>query len=206
MKSYSQYEQDIYILNNFFQTKKDGTFVDIGAHDGVTLSNSLLFEELGWSGICIEPLPKIFEQLKQNRKCKCINGVISDKDELYVEFCAIEGYSEMLSGILDNYDERHKTRILHESNTFNCTRQKLKIPNFKFNNVVDFNHIDLLDIDTEGNELEILKTIDYNRYTIDLILVENNYNTNSIPDFLISKKFKYITTIGCDQVFKRLDN
>ena len=61
MKSYSQYEQDIYILNNFFQNKKDGMFVDIGAHDGVTISNSLLFEKIGWNGICVEPLPKIFD-------------------------------------------------------------------------------------------------------------------------------------------------
>jgi FkbM family methyltransferase len=203
MKSYSQYKQDEYILTNFFKDKRNGTFVDIGAHDGVTISNTLLFEEIGWTGICVEPLPKIFKQLEQNRKCKCINGVISDKDESHVEFCAIEGYSEMLSGILDNYDERHKNRILHESNAHNCTRQKLKIPNFKFNDVVDFNYINLLDIDTEGSELEILKTIDYDRYTIDLILVENNYNTNDIPDFLISKEFKYVTTLGCDQLFKR---
>jgi FkbM family methyltransferase len=202
MKSYSQYQQDSYILNNFFPHKTDGTFVDIGAHDGVAISNSLLFEQIGWTGICVEPLPKIFEQLKQNRNCKCINGVISDRDEDFIDFCAIEGYSEMLSGILEDYDERHKARIIHESNMHNCTRQKLKIPNFKFNDVVDFSHVDFLDIDTEGNELQILETINYDYYSINLILVENNYNTPEIPNFLSTKKFKYITTLGSDQLFK----
>lgn len=204
MKSYSQDGQDIYILNNFFPNKKDGTFVDIGANDGVTISNSLLFEELGWTGVCVEPLPTAFNKLTQNRKCECVNGVISDKNVSHVDFCAIEGYSEMLSGILDKYDERHKTRILNESSLYDCKRQKIKVPNFKFNDLIKFNQINLLDVDTEGGELEILKSINYDLYVIDLILVENNYGTNDMQKFLHTKNFKSITRLGADELFKRV--
>lgn len=203
MKSYSQNKQDILLRHNFFPNKNDGTFVDIGAHDGVSLSNSLLFEELGWTGICVEPIPSVFDKLKNSRKCKCIHGAISDKTDEYVEFCAIDGFAEMLSGIVDEYDERHKARILKESEENNCTRQKIKVPNYNFNDVVDFNHINLLDIDTEGNELNILKSIDYNKYTIDVILVENNFGENHISNFLSTKNFVYVATLDADQLFKR---
>ena len=202
MKTYSQDNQDIYILEQFFPHKRDGVFVDIGAHDGVTISNSLLFEEIGWSGICVEPLPKIFEQLKQNRKCQCVNGVISNKDVDYVSFCAIDGYAEMLSGIIDAYDPLHKIRILNESAAYGCTRQKIQVQNFKFNELIKFKHIQLLDIDTEGGELEILKSINYELYNIDLILVENNYNNADMRAFLTTKNFEHVIKLGADDLFK----
>ena len=53
MNYYSQFEQDKFVYENFFQGKTDGYFVDIGAHDGTTFSNSRFFEELGWTGVCV---------------------------------------------------------------------------------------------------------------------------------------------------------
>ena len=63
MKFYSQFEQDKFVYENFFINKNKGYFVDIGAHDGVTFSNSKFFEELEWDGVCIEPNPKVFSIL-----------------------------------------------------------------------------------------------------------------------------------------------
>jgi hypothetical protein len=51
MQKYSQYGQDTFVYENFFKNKNDGFFVDIGAYDGVSLSNTLSLEELGWSGL-----------------------------------------------------------------------------------------------------------------------------------------------------------
>lgn len=201
MKSYSQYEQDTYVLNNFFKDKKNGTYIDIGAHDGITLSNTYLFEQIGWQGICFEPLPNIFKKLTQNRKCTCINGVISDKSDEYVDFCYIEGYSEMLSGILDDYDQRHKQRILNESQMYNCTRSKIKVKNYLFNDIVNHSKINYLSIDTEGNEIKILKSIDYKKYDIDIIGAENNYNDPDMKNFLEEKGFNLLTVLGSDWYF-----
>jgi hypothetical protein len=64
-----QYYQDIIIAYIFFEAKKNGFYVDIGANDGKFISNTYCFEKLGWEGICIEPQPDIFEELKKN-----ING------------------------------------------------------------------------------------------------------------------------------------
>jgi hypothetical protein len=65
-KYYSQIRQDRYI-DFFFSKKRNGVFVDIGANDGVTLSNTYFLEkERHWTGICIEPIPSSFEKLKAN--------------------------------------------------------------------------------------------------------------------------------------------
>jgi FkbM family methyltransferase len=202
MKTYSQYKQDMYVFENFFKNKQNGFFVDIGAHDGITYSNSLFFEEQGWNGICVEPLPHIYKKLKLNRKCKCIEGAVSNKEISYVEFCAIEGYSEMLSGILDSYDDRHKARILNEEQIYKCNRKKIKVPCLNFNKIIDNTKIDFLSIDTEGSELDILKTIDFTKYDISLIAVENNFSEPHILNFLKEKNFIYITALGTDQIFK----
>src|SRR5580700_5035187 len=75
---HGQFRQDKFINDHFFKNRKNGTFIDIGAFDGVSLSNTCFFEkELDWSGICIEPIPEIYEQLKANRNCTCIHGCIA---------------------------------------------------------------------------------------------------------------------------------
>ena len=66
-ESFSQFNQDKFIFENFFPVKSDGVFVDIGAHDGITLSNTWFFENyLGWTGYCFEPNPSLFAKLVEN--------------------------------------------------------------------------------------------------------------------------------------------
>ena len=58
--------------------KNDGIFVDIGANDGVTISNTYFLESnCNWSGIAIEPIPSVFEKLKNNRSCIVIHGCVT---------------------------------------------------------------------------------------------------------------------------------
>lgn len=57
MKYKSQYSQDKFLNENFFKNKKNGVFIDIGAHDGITMSNSFFYEkQLGWDGLCVEQI------------------------------------------------------------------------------------------------------------------------------------------------------
>ena len=67
-KYYGQYGQDS-IIKQFFDQKNinNGVFVDIGASEGKRLSNTLLLEEYGWTGICVEAHPSYFDILKSNR-------------------------------------------------------------------------------------------------------------------------------------------
>src|ERR1700730_1429338 len=66
---FSQTGQDKFLNERVFGAKRDGTFVDIGAADGVFLSNTYFFEkELAWCGVCVEPRPEAFSRLVASRR------------------------------------------------------------------------------------------------------------------------------------------
>jgi len=202
MKYYSQFQQDKFINENFFKNKNSGFFVDIGAHDGVLFSNSKFFEELGWNGICIEPNPKIFRNLQINRKCDCVQKAMSNKKENSLFFQFLGEAGDMLSGLVDKYSP---TSMMHinkskkdHPNSFNYIEVECDI----FENIVQESIIDFLSLDTEGNELEILETIDFNKYDIKIISVENNEYDNRFSKFFSSKNYSFVAKLGCDEIYK----
>jgi len=202
---YSQFGQDRYVNDHFFNNKRNGVFVDIGANDGVLGSNSYFFEkELGWKGLCIEPLPNTFKLLQNNRNCICLNACIAPAYEENVPFLCIDGVIEGLSGIIGKYDPRHVERINYELKKYGCSSHEILVTCLPLNEVLQENgiyHIDFLSIDTEGGEFEILKSIDFDKYEIDVITVENNYQTKDIELFLKSKNYLKVTSLACDEIY-----
>lgn len=200
----SQYEQDRLINENCFKNKVGGVFVDIGAHDGKSLSNTYFYEKaLGWKGLCIEPLPKVFEQLKQNRSCILVEGA-AWKEDTTRPFRIIEGYPEMLSGFVDTYPPAHKERIIEEIAQMGGQYTDVNIQCFNINKLLlkhNLTKIDFLSIDVEGGELDILSSIDYNTIQIQVILAENNYEDENLRNFLIGKGYKLTARIVIDDVY-----
>jgi FkbM family methyltransferase len=205
MTYYSQFEQDKFIYENYFKDKIDGYFVDIGAHDGITLSNSKFFEEIGWKGVCIEPNPKIFELLKLNRTNKCIMKAISNKTGTAQFFQIING-PDMLSGLVDDFTQSVIERINNDINSIpeEPEYDYIEVELDTFNNIIDQTKIDFLSLDTEGNELKILQNIDFNKFDINAITVENNDYDVKFANFLIPKGYEFITRLGCDEVYKKI--
>lgn len=205
---YSQYSQDKYIYNTFFKNKTNGTFVEIGADDGVRFSNCKFFEDyLGWNGIAIEARKDAYSKLIKNRGCLCVNAVLSDKEE-ETEFLDIKGYGIGLSGLINKYDKRHIERIHNEvKNPNNKGYDKIIVNTEKLSNILEkqnIYNIDFLSIDTEGSELDILKTLDFTKFNIDVITIEDNYNDRNIIDFFTKKGYELITIIECDKIFKKI--
>jgi FkbM family methyltransferase len=202
MKYYSQFEQDKFIYENYFINKTKGYFVDIGAHDGITFSNSKFFEELGWDGVCIEPNPKIFSILKNNRKCICVKKAISNNIGISKFFQIIDG-PDMLSGLVDEFNDNSILRINNElknkSEGFDYINVKCNL----FENIVNQTKIDFLSLDTEGNELKILQSIDFNKFDIKVITVENNDYDKKFLNFLTSKNYMFVTSLGCDEIYQK---
>jgi len=204
---YSQCGQDQYVLKHFFSEVTDGFFVDIGAYDGISFSNTKLLEELGWKGICIEPLPEIFQELCNNRSCICVNGCITNNPGM-VEFtqivCPSVPTHQMLSGITQAYDPRHVNRINQDIAPCNGSKKTILVQGYLLSDILDsyhISHVNYLTLDVEGGELEILKSIPFNRITIDVIDVENNYGDPGIRRFLESRGFKYVTRLVCDEIY-----
>jgi len=203
---YSQCGQDKFVNEHLFKNKENGVFVDIGAHDGVSLSNTYFFEnKLGWTGICIEPFYELFEQLVASRSKKtiCLPFAIANFDG-ESKFLKVEGPPEMLSGLLEYYDPRHLQRVDKEVEErggkkviINMQVRKLQTIFKKYN----LKSIDFMSIDTEGSELEVLKSIDFDEVEIHAIAVENNYRDNSICDFLTTKGFVLLRKLMGDDIY-----
>lgn len=76
-KYYSQAGQDKWVVENVFDHKTGGYFLDIGAYDGVRYSNTFWLEKnLGWSGLCVEADADTFQKLQSNRQCLCKNACV----------------------------------------------------------------------------------------------------------------------------------
>jgi len=203
---FSQHKQDKFVYENFFKKKKNGVFVDIGAHDGISYSNTLFFEQyLNWTGICIEPMPSVFSKLVKNRSCICVNGCIANFNGKE-EFLLISGYSDMLSGLMSHYHQKHIDRIDREILLYGGSKKLIEVDCYKLETILKkygISKIDFLSIDTEGNEFSILQSIDFNCIDIDVITVENNYRDKKIRDLLEKNGYDFIRRIRCDEIYKK---
>ena len=206
---YSQCGEEFFVCEQFFKDKKSGIFIDIGAHNGVSHSNSYFFEKLlGWKGLCIEPIPSIFKILQTNRSCVCIQGCISNKTGK-CQFLEITGPHQMLSGLIEKYDQRHLQRINNSLASAGGTKELIDVNCYMLHDITnqyDISHVDFLSIDTEGSELDILKTINFDALPIDVICVEVNYNDVSIKSFLESKGYKFIKRFNFsgNEIYKKI--
>lgn len=151
---YSQAGQDKWIAE-FFEYKKNGYFLDIGANNGININNTYFLEkELGWEGVCVEADPNIFKDLIVNRKCFCINIAISNNN------MGINFLPDGLSG-----------REFNSPTSIRIATKTLK------DVLVDKNSpktIDYLSLDIEGMELKALKGFPFDEYKILAITVEHN--------------------------------
>ena len=76
-KYYSQIGQDKYYIENLINHKMNGYFIDVGANNGINLSNTYVLEkDYSWKGLCIEVDDKLFVELEQNRTCKVVNECV----------------------------------------------------------------------------------------------------------------------------------
>jgi FkbM family methyltransferase len=192
MKHYSQYKQD-YFIDFLFKKKQTGIFLDIGAYDGVKFSNTYFFEKhRNWNGICIEPNPVVFKRLKANRICILENCCISNEAKNVV-FRSVSGNGEMLSGILDFFDEEHIQRInnyIHiHGDSYSDISVKCENINYILENHKIYN-IDYCSIDTEGADWEIIKSIDFEKIRITSFSIEGN--NEEIAHYLQNKGYKCV--------------
>src|SRR6185295_6779829 len=171
----SQTLQDLFLDRWVFRGQVGGTFIVIGAHDGLTYSNTWFFEKVrGWKGVGIEPNPAVSKRLVANRKCQTLNCCISDRAG-QVQFRRISGYSEMLSGMVDKYDVEHVRRIENELQQHGGSSEVIAVDAIRFGDVAErfgLSDVTYLSIDTEGGKLAILESVDFKRIFVHAVTVE----------------------------------
>jgi FkbM family methyltransferase len=165
MESYSQLNQDLNVLD-FYNKKSNLYFVDIGACDGKSLSNTYLLEKnYNWDGICIEPNEDYFNAMIKIRNVKCVKKAIFSQSNLIVDF-SLCGMNSGINSYIDYHNfaiNNNITQVI--TSTLDDILEEYSAPKF----------IHYLSIDTEGTELEILKSVDLNKYIFGYINLEHNY-------------------------------
>lgn len=209
---HSQDNQDNFLESSVFKGYKNGIFVDVGAHDGVSINNTLYFERVnGWTGINIEPIPSIYKKLVLNRP-SCINlNLAIDNKEGQADFFLNIGYTEMISGLSSAYDSRHGMRLAYENSLHGSKTEKIIVPTRRLDSIFEEYHIDkinYLSIDVEGAEENVIKSIDFDKVFIDVIGFENNYIDRSIPivNYLITKNYLPSSYRGLDIIMIHKDS
>lgn len=160
VRFYSQSGEDALIWS-VFQRKSNGFFIEVGAFDGRHLSNTLSFEEQGWTGICVEPTPSYFELCQANRPGSiCVQAAcVGPGSEPTIEF--LSEPLGLLSGITANTTPNMEGRYAARNLEFPGFT-KIVVPAKTLDQILDEfdlseQLIDVLSLDTEGNELEVLK-------------------------------------------------
>ena len=204
IKSYSQYKQEEFV-QNYFNNKKDGIFIELGGLDGIRHSNTFLLEKkYNWSGLIIEPSPSLYKELKINRNVFTENALVGDKKRENVEFLYIKDKTKCigLQGVVENYNPKHLERAMRELN--NKSYEIIKMDMVPLQQLCDKHNIskvDYLSLDVEGSELNVLEGINFAKLDITLIGVEINYNDDKDKIYDILNKNGYTFLKQCGDYF-----
>ncbi len=205
MESYCNDKIDIAIFEIFkkkFNISK-GYFVDIGANDGITGSNTYLLEQNGWRGLLVEPNENLKAQLEKIRTNKIIYCAIADNDDGHITFNIVEG-PENLHGL--SRIESSERFLSHIKENGGKVVSKI-VPTKKLTTLLNQNsapaQIDFLSIDVEGHELTVLKTLDFLKFQPLIIICEDNSKgkNREVENYLKAKNYALVKRIGVNEIY-----
>lgn len=173
---YSQYDEEKYIIDFFGNTA--GSLLDIGAHDGITFSNSRKLIENGWKGTLVEPSPgplnKLCELYHDNDDIQ-IYGVpiMADKKPKYTDPAKniIQFFNTYGAGICST--EKDELDILWKDYKYRKFYTMCMNIHMLLGHSNSYN-IDFITIDVEADNLEILRHLPWSKLkNLSLVCVEH---------------------------------
>lgn len=171
-----------------YLSKKRGFYVDVGTADGRAASNTFHLEKMqGWHGVLVEPIMHLYFQTRKIRdleknhifNCACVDF---DYKESLIEF-----YYSGLMTIATSGTSKNDARKWAESGARFLGAGEDIQKTWSLARTLDSilvesnapNNIDFLTIDVEGFEYQVLKGIDFERFTFDYLLIETVENSPS---------------------------
>ena len=185
-----------------------GKFLEVGAHDGTTTSNTWALEVVyGWRGTLVEANPSLVRQCELDRpRSRVIEGVAwGSVLDLEFEFPGHNGTGDSqlarvanLPNNRDYFAEEFAQRAVYRVRT--RTLAEMLGPGM--------HHYDYCSIDVEGAELEALKGIDWDTTSFDYLAVEwgdRKEYLNELIDYLARVGYRVYRVNHHDVDFVPLD-
>ena len=211
IRSYSQLGEDLLIkafLGDKWRWNYSGFYVDIGAHDPRTLSNTKKFYDVGWRGINVDASNDAITKFKRHRK-RDINvnvGIGQEKGELE--------YYRLSESPMNTFSKEFADKMIKQNGVKLLGIEK--VPVMPLSELLDNylpigQHIDFINIDCEGLDIEILKSNNWDVYRPDFILIEihadgKNWDIPSTPTatFLRSVGYEHVGQSTITSLFQRI--
>ena len=169
--SEAQLFQDLFVIEktNF---KKNGFFVEFGATNGKSLSNSYLLEKLfSWDGILAEPARIWHDDLRKNRGCKIDTRCVWSDSGSKIEFREVKNRPQIST--IENF----KDSDLHAKKRDKAA--VYSVESISLNDLLHFHNaprtIEYISIDTEGSEYNILDNFNFDDYEVKIFTIEHNH-------------------------------
>lgn len=157
--------QDAWV-NDHFDRKRGLTFIEVGAADGITFSNTYFLEKcLGWNGLVIEPDPQSFQKLELvNRSCHKYQGAVLNIDAQQAPMTSCGELS-----IMDASTESRKESMKRAAAAEGLTASRVRVPVARLGKLLELynmTEVHYLSIDVEGTEINVLKSIDLRKINV----------------------------------------
>ena len=182
-KNYSQFNEDLFI-DNFFKNIQFGKFLDIGCFHPIRYNNTYLLYKKGWRGTNIDLNPTSIDMFNivRNQDTNICAAISETKKKMKIFFENSFSAANTLSEKIYNEDQKKNKLFKHVIEIQTKTLKELLK-----------NKFDFLNIDVEGLDFDILKTIDLELYRPNLICIEILERDNKKKDkiFFYLKRFNY---------------
>lgn len=216
VSSYSQCEEDLYIINTFFidktknVIKRNGIYLELGALDGILFSNTKMFQDFfDWRGILIEPHPIQYQNLIKNRPNNFLfNDLVSNSSE-ELKYRYFENRYSAVSGVENTLPSRHFPEYFENENILSADIEQytiMKKPK-SLTEIIQSCHmsyIDFMSLDVEGHELEVLLSWDFS-VPIHVIMIEmlgkNKEREDQCRYLLLSRGYKFHSVFKHNELF-----
>jgi FkbM family methyltransferase len=173
-----------HLVWEFFGRKCDGFFVEVGANDPHSGSQTWLLEQNGWRGVLVEPQAALCEKLQLERKnSKVFQVACSGPDK--------EGEALLYIGMHNGVSTLEKQIDSHGAQFVGTERVKITTLD-KVLSEAGAIKIDFLSLDVEGHEIEVMRGFDFGKYRPALILVEDGVRALDKHRFLKQHGYRLI--------------
>jgi len=193
---YAEDKEDLLVLKKI--KKKNGYFVDVGCFHPTRINNTYLLYKKGWRGLNID---------MNKFSIKLFNLVRPEDENIHSAVSSVKGkifyYTSKKLALTSSLSKKKDLNI------------KVKVNSDSLNNIIYTSKfkekkIDFLSLDCEGHDLEVLRTINLNKFSPKIICIEipksdygNNIKKNLTYKYIVSKQYKLIFSSSNNCMFEK---